>query len=634
MHRVRADENGLVILYVAMLMPVILIMAGLSVDVGNWQYHTRKLQNTADLAALGGVVYLPGNVSGAASAAIQIAGANGFAVGGTNKVSVVAAPVPGHPTQLKVSVSETVPSLFAGIIGLFNQNLSRSAIAEFQQPVDMGSPASVFGAEPVAGLDSAWSNVPAFVPQLWGNVYAPGRAKSAGDAIQGNVCDANSLDGCQAGVNVDYSGDGYFYRVTVDPAQALAHAGHLLAIEVYDAAAVDVGDHCASGYSGLERAGIVTNNAVPTAAEALIRYGWGDTSNTPNTDLTGAWCSGDNGTATTTFVVRQDLNPYAPQANPVVTTGDPNAGGCQGEQFGSWAATTSLTKGLGNLLNKADANYDDHLAHVFRQWVPICAFNPTVVPATDYLVQVRTNISPTADQSVMQGAPSSPLPSDVGGNRFAIRAAWVTDGTAGVGWTAASANTNPKRSVGDPYVGGYPVTPRPNYVDSLGISIAGSTAMSLYANAASGTVPNYYMARVLPGAQAQTLEIRLWDIGDCSGTGCSPTLTFHLPASQGAAIPNCTWAVHDGPPGASGIGAPRLTVVTAASCTYKIGSQGETANGSWYTIDLAIPAGYTCTPTLVTDCWFTMNYAAGSGSLSDATTWGARIVGNPVRLVQ
>ena len=629
------DERGLVVIYFGLVLTLMIVMCGFALDIGNWYYHASKLQKTADAAALGGAVYLPGNAGQATTVATQVAKENNYPVGGINNVAVTATPVAGRPTQLKVSVTETVKSWFAQVIGIRSETLTRSAVAEYEQPVDMGSPANVFGTEAVAGTDATWSNVPAFVPHLWGNVYGQAKGKSSGDAIQSTTCDGASLDECQAGVNLDYSASGYFYKVTVDPAQVATHAGELLAIEVFDPAATVVGDHCDNTTSGLENTATATNPFVPTAAEAAVRYGWGDSSNTPNSDSSGAWCTGDNGTATTTYVVRQGLNLFDPSNQPVVgspATGASQTSGCPGEQFGSWAPPDNLTSGLGNLLHSTDPNYDAHLGQLFRQWVPICVFDPSTAAAPAYLVQVRTNISPTNSQALMEGAASSP--GDSGGNRFAIRAAWVQNTGSGAGsgvaFTPFTANGNPKRSAGDPYVGGYPVVPRPVYLDNAGISVSGSTAMGLYANAAGGTTPNYYMARVQPGSTGQTLEIRMWDTGDGSFPSGYPKLTFHLPASMGGGIPTCTWLKDDGPPGGSGVGAAQSTLFTNGSCTSPVSG----GNGLWYTVDIAVPNNYTCNQNTYTDCWFTMTYDPGGGTFSDTTTWGARLLGNPVRLVQ
>jgi len=623
-------EPGFALVLVAFTITLLMGFVGFSIDVGYWYYTAAREQKAADAAALAGVVYLPQPVVAGNSSydkAVEAAQANGFASG------VTVTQVTGDPTQLQAKVTKTVHNIFASMVGFTSTTLSRTAIAEYEAPVAMGSPASVFGTEPVAGSDTAWSNA-AFTPNLWGNVYGPGRAKSAGDSVMSNDCDASSQDECGSGTtNLDYNPDGYFYRVNVDASQR--PSGAMLAIEVYDPAAVDVGDHCQKSYSGLENAGNVTNDFVPTAAEAAVRYAWGDTSN--GGPQGGTWCNGDNGTATTTYVVRQDNNPYQPSTNPVVSTD-----GCAGEQFGNWASNSSGPNSLGSLLSKASGTYDAHLAQLFRQWVPICVFDPSTQPANDYLVQIRTDIAPTMSQSAMAQEPApTPYLNDTGGNRFSIRAAWVTAG-AGTVWTAASPNANPKRSAGDPYVGGYPVVPRPTLVTGgsgvfgAGLSISATQYMSLYANAASGTTPTYYMARVLPGGSGQTLEIRLWDIGDCSGTGCAPTLTFNYPASySGGSTPLCTWKVHDGSPG-PGTGTARQTLFANQSCTYTVGADGENPNGAWYTIDITIPPAYTCTTSTRTDCWFTMNYHVnGSGnSLSDTTTWGAQLEGSPVRLVK
>ncbi len=629
MRRRGRGERGYVLVFMAVTLTVLMAMVGFSIDIGYWYYTAGREQKAADAGALAGVVYLPQTVTPGNSSydkASQAANANGFASG------VTISAVTGHPTQMQVSVTKTVQNSFASIVGYAKTTITRTAIAEYEAPVAMGSPASVFGTEPIAGSDTSWSNA-AFTPNLWGNVYGPGRAKSAGDAIMSNNCDGSSQDECGSGTtNLDYNPDGFFYRVNVNLAQR--PAGAQLAIEVFDPAAVNVGDHCAQGSSGLENAGTVTNDYVTTTAEAALRYAWGDTSN--GGPQGGTWCNGDNGTATTTYVVRQDNNPYALSTNPVVATD-----GCAGEQFGYWAPASSGNNSLGSLLNKSAGSYDKHLAQLFRQWVPICVFDPTTQPANDYLVQIRTDIAATSSQAAMAAEPApTPYLTDQGGNRFSIRAAWVTPG-AGTVWAPASLNSNPNRSAGDPYVGGYPVLPRPSLVAGgsgvfgAGISISATQYMSLYANAASGTTPTYYMARVLPGGSGQSLEIRLWDIGDCSGSGCAPTLTFNYPASQGGGTPNCTWKVHDGSPG-PGAGAGQQTLFTNQPCSYTVGTDGENPNGAWYTIDITIPTSYACTTSTPTDCWFTMRYHTnGAGnSLADTTTWGAQLLGSPVRLVK
>lgn len=646
----RADQSGFALIYLALTLTVLMAMAGFSLDVGNWYYVAQREQKSADAAALAGVVYLPQRVApGSASydMAKTIGADNGFSPG-----QVAVSGVNGNPTQLAVSVTETVNNPFAGVVGYHSQTLTRRAIAEYESPVAIGSPSSIFGTESTFGGpgDPSWNNQ-TFNPNLWANVMGPSTDKANGDSVQANVCGSGVQDECTpAGTQLDYNPDGYFYRVNVDAGQR--PPGALLAVEVFDPATVQVGDHCADNV-GLEYAagksspGPASNPYTTTsgANDAATRYAWGDNSNSGdsrNGDPTGRYCTGDNPNGatppSTTYVVRQDLNPFTPAANPVVTTD-----GCAGEQFGAWPESYSPVDprnnkyGLYDHLNAASPGYDPDLAKVFRQWVPVCVFDPTTAPAKDYFLQIRTNVPSTNDQpGVMQKPAQTPYPNTGGSNRFAIRTGWVSPNGAGVQWSPFAPNLQPTHSPNDPYVGGYTVKDKPAFVSASGLSISGQTFMGLYANAASGVVPNFYMARILPGAQGQVLEVRLWDIGDCSPSpACHPTLTFNEPASfNGGAIPICTIKAHDGSP-ALGTGAPQVTVLNNRSCSYTVGSASEDPNGTWYTIDIAVPSGYSCNASQASDCWFTMKYQVNAGgALNDTTTWGARLLGNPVRLVK
>ena len=52
--RLRQDENGAVIILVAILIAALIGLGALAVDIGNLAYTQRRLQATADMAALAG----------------------------------------------------------------------------------------------------------------------------------------------------------------------------------------------------------------------------------------------------------------------------------------------------------------------------------------------------------------------------------------------------------------------------------------------------------------------------------------------------------------------------------------------------------------------------------------------------
>lgn len=585
-------EAGVVLVWFALLLFALVAITALCVDIGLWYVEAVHVQKAADSAALAGAVHLPSDPTNATAVAKDTAAKNSYTDGDVNgSVSVVATQVATQPNQLDVKVTKTFQGIFGAVFGIPNLRITRSATAQYETAVDMGSPASIFANEPLTSPNdgATWSNVSGFAANLWGNVFGYNTSKESGDARHAHNCNtANDL--CTGGVNAEYTDAGYFYKISVDITKR--PSGAKLAIEVFDPGAVDVGDHC--DQNSLNDASVITSvNPWTTkngtvATDAATRYAWGDTSNrgSPAPAGAGQFCSGDNrdagtGPPLTTYLVRADTTPFDPNAAPIV-----NQGTCAGLQIPGFEKSFA-----GGTLNAASAGYDAQMASVFRQWVPVCTFDPTAAPAGDYLLQIRTNV-------LLGGSAGGPgsAPSTGGSNRFAIRAAWVNGGSSFT-------------------VGTY--TAPPTLASTSGITIAGVGYMSLFANAAVGAAsPNFYMARVLPGGN-QTLRVRLFDIGDCGGGCGSPTLTFKKPDASN--WDSCKVRIGDS-----------NAFTTFAPCSFP-----DTANGLWTTVDIVIPTTYSCSVGTSTDCWTKMTYAlAGSGALLDTTTWSAQILGNPVRLVK
>jgi hypothetical protein len=90
------------------------------------------------------------------------------------------------------------------------------------------------------------------------------------------------------------------------------------------------------------------------------------------------------------------------------------------------------------------------------------------------------------------------------------------------------------------------------------------------------------------------------------------------------------------PPGVSGVTCS-WTATNAVSpnnptngsgCTIQTSSGGDSRfNGEWITMEIQIPADYTCS----SDCFWKMNLALQTAH--DRTTWEAKVIGNPVALV-
>src|SRR5262245_52401801 len=77
------EDGGFVIVWMALLLLVLLAFCGFGIDVANWLFVGQKEQRAADAAALAGSVYMPNDFAGGRTAAIAIAGRNGY-VNGVN----------------------------------------------------------------------------------------------------------------------------------------------------------------------------------------------------------------------------------------------------------------------------------------------------------------------------------------------------------------------------------------------------------------------------------------------------------------------------------------------------------------------------------------------------------------------
>jgi len=582
MARVRAghrDEQGFYMVWFALTFVTLTAFAGLALEFNRWQQLATRAQKAADAAALGGAVFMPDNVGNKAFTTAQtLAAANGF-TNGSNGITVTTA-VGKLPNQLKVTVSILTHNPWGALVGYGSTTITRSAVAEYQVPQNLGSPQNIYGNDP----ESA-----AAQPQFWGNVFGPSSNKDKGDAIQAagpapaaaSLCNA---DNCAGSVNKDYAPNGYFYGIDV-PAGTTGP----LNVQVYDPAFVHVGDQCgssdANAANSLNAAATLTAGQIPGYTGTIppsTRYASSGAS---------AFCNGDNyysdGSNTanpwTLWTLRApDNSPWDPSNNAIV---------CQAEFPGVYPETTNtLPNGTVNanelktLLQQSTAypgtNPSRTFASFFRQWVTLCSVNnPT---QGTYYLEVQTN-------KKIDGT----TPTNAGGsNRFSIRAGNGSD-----------------------------------YTTTNGLHVYGNQTMGIYANETAATT-QFYLTRVLPGEAGKTLVLNFYDIGDAAQPG---TLTIIPPpdSNVGAKFSGCTYTA---PPG-NATGPPWGTFsATSANCSITVNN--ASFNGQWVTFEVPVPTTYTCTPSSTTGCWVRLSVVFPSGSVTDTTTWNAYILGEPVRIIQ
>jgi hypothetical protein len=141
--------------------------------------------------------------------------------------------------------------------------------------------------------------------------------------------------------------------------------------------------------------------------------------------------------------------------------------------------------------------------------------------------------------------------------------------------------------------------------------------MSIFTNAPSGQA-TVYIAEVDPIHANKTLELRFFDPGE--GSGNADMTVVPPPGVTGY---SCSWTASDSVP-------PNNTT-SGSGCSIQTTQAGPPPvalfNGEWITMEIEIPPGYTCGA----DCFWKMDLDLNTSH--DRTTWEARIIGNPVKLV-
>ncbi len=140
----RRRSRGQVIVIFAGAMLAFMGLMAIVIDVSWYWANTLRVQRAADAAALAGVVWLPNLYSSADTTARAEATKNGY-TSGVNGTTITTAKDPNNDRKLIVTVSTSVPSFFARVIGLASFPISRTSKAEFILPVAMGSPENYYG---------------------------------------------------------------------------------------------------------------------------------------------------------------------------------------------------------------------------------------------------------------------------------------------------------------------------------------------------------------------------------------------------------------------------------------------------------------------------------------------------------
>ena len=132
MSLLRRDERGQAIVLSVLALVALLGMCALVLDVGNWFRTKRRLQATADAAALAGAQQLPKSASAAQAMALDYANKNGG--------SVLASDITITSTfttndTITVKAGKTEDGVFSKVVGIDNAKIDASAKARVDAPL-------------------------------------------------------------------------------------------------------------------------------------------------------------------------------------------------------------------------------------------------------------------------------------------------------------------------------------------------------------------------------------------------------------------------------------------------------------------------------------------------------------------
>jgi len=189
------DARGSVIVIVAVIMTVCLGMAALAVDLGSLYQQQSLAQSAADAAALAGAHDLPTTSTASATA-------NTYAnvdLPGEQTPSVTFP----TPTQIKVTLAKTAPSLFSQIFGISSENVGATAVASMKPAANCASAGSscyaIFAMDSTCSGSGHGVTVTAGAVNVTGGILTNSNfSDSAGSGSFGPTIYGPSASGCTA----------------------------------------------------------------------------------------------------------------------------------------------------------------------------------------------------------------------------------------------------------------------------------------------------------------------------------------------------------------------------------------------------------------------------------------------------
>ncbi len=648
-HPRRRDEDGYVLALTALVILPLMLISAMAVDFGAWYTQGSRMQKAADAAALAGVVWLP-DLTEATDVAKDAAKANGYDDALAN-VTVTVTKLSDN--ELKVDIRDTAGKVYLAKWVKNSVTINRTATAKYVLPVPLGSPRNFFG------TGDFYSSDPEYFSAA---VNGTCQSKYQGDPFAVPYISSSNNNACSAGPsnrtnNTDYinpaGAEQYQYYIP-------APAGRTqdILVSLWNPAGKETHTTTSTSTNTSNDTETMTSVSVTTPNRSCASTGGKNysctitlqvsatakNSNTPTTS-----CSSSSGTYTcnTNFVAS---NGSTTSRTTTSTNGQPTQGACTNPggngnitwtcnisivmavQADSAPATPGCTISSGKYTCKVTSSLTTTTTTSTSNDVKDPS-NSTDVPDTTFsLYSADSTPLDDSDNPLLSatscGTAAYPNPHEYdNGDNGSTRTIMGEDGWADMCVIPASApagkylltikNSSTDNSGG---LNGYAVMA--SYANNIGATcdgrtdtlcpkVAGKNWISIYASY-GGSTATFFLAEINREYAGKTLLITLFDPGEGGNT-----IEILDPSGNPQTFVATDMGINGATP-SSPLSASTLLDVT-----------GSKYNGKYVQLSIDLPGNY---GTSLTQYWWKIRYKFLTNGVTDRTTWGVRVLGNPVHL--
>jgi hypothetical protein len=581
---------------------------GTAVDLAVGYMYSIAAERAAAAAALSGVVFMPNQFDGtkavptgsrndATDRALDEARRNGFDTADTlNGVVVVAAAVPGHPNQLRVTVGKLAPVFFMQIFGFRQYVVARTAVAAYLPPISLGQPGSQMG----SSLGDLGKTRFYFTrTEAWGTGRTQGDAYTPTPAGSTDVHQLSYTNGTEPKDTSVADRGGYDYRLIIP-------SGGSGVVQVYNGAFSPDGTGGSANFCD-------NNNQNPAARSCSVGG-----NNWFHEDDQGPF---NFGTDTNYSAMRYTL--YRVNNNFIRSNDELLS---QLTVFPidarNWSAATKqyLIMGGPKEGKTVDQNYAGGLPTnmlIYHNWVDVTSYSGQ---NDGGLVNLQT--TPALDNYLIGGA-LAPGTYRLRVDTMDHNATTFTDPNAGAhkGYAVRAVNGDINRTT------------------CTTCEVAGWNEICFFTPFDAGPGGNFSMSlfQLTPDYAGLTVAIDIFDVGDISSS--SGKVVINILDPSGAVASSAQGInIYDLGVQRSNLASGQYAVIasaqngnTKASFVATDTSNGTTRNGHWVHVELPVPSNYNPPSG---QYWWSMQYVTGPGTVAvDTVTVAVGLKGGPVHLL-